>query len=240
MNATRPLVIALAVLAVTTGVAAAAGPGIADSPADAPDAQTGRVQVDATTISDTVTLTVSHRGEPLQGAAVVADSSRVGTTDANGTVTVPVADRLTVRFHDGVTDRRLVLAVDDGSVRVVHGDGSPAAEAVGASAANAVSRSAPPADAPGRSNETTDAGGLPAAATGDQRGHDAPGADAAVRRGPPADLPDAVPDRVGEIHRTIRSFLDGTLDGTLGESLRTLGGQSDARPDAADSSETAA
>jgi hypothetical protein len=140
--------------------------------------------------------------------------------------------------------------VEEGSVRVAHGDRSPAAEAVGASAANAVSRSAPPADAPGRWNETTDAGGPPAAATGDQRGHDATGADAAARRGPPADLPDAVPDRVGEIHRTISSFLDGTLDGTLGAAFRTLGGQSDAgqsnagqadaRPDVADSNETAA
>jgi hypothetical protein len=84
MNATRPLAIALAVLAVTTGVAAAAGPGIDDRPADAPDAQAGRIQVDATRTNDTVSLTVSHRGEPLEGAAVLADGSQVGTTDATG------------------------------------------------------------------------------------------------------------------------------------------------------------
>lgn len=46
--------------------------------------------------------------------------------------------------------------------------------------------------------------------------------DAAERdgaRGPPSDLPAPVPDHVGAIHDTIRSFLSGALDGSLGEAV---------------------
>lgn len=46
--------------------------------------------------------------------------------------------------------------------------------------------------------------------------------------GPPSDLPDAVPDHVGEIHRTIEQFLDGE-DGSLGDALGDRLGQNDDR-----------
>ncbi|MFB6070489.1 MAG: hypothetical protein ABEJ76_05640 [Halanaeroarchaeum sp.] len=40
--------------------------------------------------------------------------------------------------------------------------------------------------------------------------------------GPPVELPDVVPEHVSDVHRTIQSFLDGSLDGPLGEALRDL------------------
>lgn len=54
------------------------------------------------------------------------------------------------------------------------------------------------------------------------RSEEAAGAAAAAdeeeRRGPPADLPEQVPDHVGEIHQRIVSFLDGELD-SLGAAV---------------------
>lgn len=38
-------------------------------------------------------------------------------------------------------------------------------------------------------------------------------------RGPPTDLPDAVPDFVGEIHDLIRQHVSGSLDGILGHHI---------------------
>lgn len=38
--------------------------------------------------------------------------------------------------------------------------------------------------------------------------------------GPPADLPEPVPDFVGSIHELIQQFLDGELTGSLGELVR--------------------
>lgn len=40
--------------------------------------------------------------------------------------------------------------------------------------------------------------------------------------GPPESLPAQVPEHVGEIHDAIRSFLDGSMDGSLGETLQNI------------------
>lgn len=44
-------------------------------------------------------------------------------------------------------------------------------------------------------------------------------------RGPPADLPDQVPDFVGDIHDLVRQHVSGSLDGILGHQV------SDVTPD---------
>ncbi len=45
------------------------------------------------------------------------------------------------------------------------------------------------------------------------------GPDPADADGPPADLPNAVPDFVGELHDLIRQFLGGDSDGPLGDAI---------------------
>lgn len=48
-----------------------------------------------------------------------------------------------------------------------------------------------------------------------------------AERGPPADLPEPVPDRVSQIHDLIRQYLDGGID-DLGERISAVaGGQAD-------------
>ena len=57
---------------------------------------------------------------------------------------------------------------------------------------------------------------------------DVPGADAADAangsQGPPVDLPEQVPDFVGDVHKTIGDHVSGAVDGTqsLGEKLSAL------------------
>jgi hypothetical protein len=48
-------------------------------------------------------------------------------------------------------------------------------------------------------------------------------------RGPPSDLPAAVPDHVAAIHDTIRSFLSGVLDGSLGRAVSGVAGDGAAK-----------
>ena len=59
------------------------------------------------------------------------------------------------------------------------------------------------------------------AASSSERGDAAERDDA---RGPPSDLPAPVPDHVGVIHDTVRSFLSGVLDGSLGQEVSGLAG----------------
>lgn len=47
-------------------------------------------------------------------------------------------------------------------------------------------------------------------------------------QGPPIDLPEQVPDHVAQIHDLIRQFIDGTLEGSLGEAVSSVVGH-DAR-----------
>ena len=48
----------------------------------------------------------------------------------------------------------------------------------------------------------------------------------AERAGPPVDMPSQVPDHVSEIHALIGQFIEGDLDGSLGDEIRgVLGGQ---------------
>lgn len=48
----------------------------------------------------------------------------------------------------------------------------------------------------------------------------------AERAGPPVDMPSQVPDHVSEIHALIGQFVEGDLDGSLGDAIRgVLGGQ---------------
>ena len=56
-----------------------------------------------------------------------------------------------------------------------------------------------------------------------------PPSDAADDAGPPVDLPDPVPDFVGDVHSAIDEFLAGGLDGSLGDvvSAVTPGEESD-------------
>lgn len=53
------------------------------------------------------------------------------------------------------------------------------------------------------------------------------------RRGPPADLPEQVPDHVGEIHQRIVSFLDGELD-SLGAAVSDVTPEDDSEDAEAD------
>jgi len=113
---------------------------------------------------------------------------------------------------------------------------------------------------------TGTAGAMPGAAgaqaddtTGDDsvdtaRGPATNGSDAADRdpatepadRGPPADLPDQVPDFVGDIHQLVQQHTDGDHDGSLGDQIRDLtpgdedGEESgaDAESDGADTADT--
>lgn len=52
----------------------------------------------------------------------------------------------------------------------------------------------------------------------------------AGEQGPPVEMPTPVPDRVAEIHEMIRSFIDGQLDGSLGESLQGFLGDDGTQP----------
>lgn len=47
-----------------------------------------------------------------------------------------------------------------------------------------------------------------------------------AERGPPADLPEQVPDHVSEIHDLIRGFMDGSVE-NLGEQISAVVGGSD-------------
>lgn len=49
-------------------------------------------------------------------------------------------------------------------------------------------------------------------------------------RGPPTSLPDPVPDFVGNIHDTIRGFIDGTID-NLGHAISDIAGGENADDD---------
>ena len=64
------------------------------------------------------------------------------------------------------------------------------------------------------------------AAAGERGGNasisDAADVSAADARGPPVSMPDEVPEHVSAIHDTIREFLAGGLDGSLGEAIRGL------------------
>ena len=69
---------------------------------------------------------------------------------------------------------------------------------------------------PDHAGNASDAGNASVASSG-AADHD--GASAAEARGPPVDLPSAVPDHVSAIHDLIRQHLAGDLDGSLGEAI---------------------
>lgn len=64
-----------------------------------------------------------------------------------------------------------------------------------------------------------------------QHTREGPPVDRPNRAGPPTAMPGGVPDFVSDLHRLIRSFLDGELDGHLGpaipETLPTEAAQAD-------------
>ncbi|EMA65278.1 hypothetical protein C461_14318 [Halorubrum aidingense JCM 13560] len=75
--------------------------------------------VDGTTEpGETVTLRVTAAGEPVEGAAVELDDQDVGTTDADGriTVTLPDADEVDIEAEDGEREGELEISLgtDDG------------------------------------------------------------------------------------------------------------------------------
>ncbi len=232
MKSTRLLAIALAVAVATTGVAAAAGAGSTNGQGnghgDEPHAGGSGVSVDVTRTNESVVLTLRHHGEPLQGVTVSADGEELGTTDANGSVALPsdVDGRLSLSFQ-GSLEGNVVLDVDGDSVRVVNRDVPRAAEAMGAEAADAVSKTT---GNPATNDADADAGTQSDArphenqrrAGADERGDRSDGE--AASQGPPTEMPEQVPDRVSEIHRTIQSFIDGTLEGPLGETLSGIAG----------------
>jgi hypothetical protein len=77
------------------------------------------------------------------------------------------------------------------------------------------------AAAPGNGN--TPADGSSDAADANQSASDGPSANAPdVDRGPSVDLPDAVPQHVQQIHDAVNQFLDGALDGTLGDAVSSV------------------
>jgi hypothetical protein len=232
MKSTRLLVIALAVAVATTGVAAAAGAsstnGQGNGHGDEPHAGAAGTSVDVTRTNESVVLTVRTHGEPLQGVTVSADDEELGTTDENGSVELPsdVGGELTLSFQ-GSLEGHVVLDVGGDSIRVVDREFPRAAEAMGAEAADAVSKTTGnPA-----TNDTDGGAGTQSDARAhenqrptdaDDRGASSGGADAG--QGPPTEMPEQVPDRVTEIHRTIQSFIDGSLEGPLGEALSGIAG----------------
>jgi len=54
-------------------------------------------------------------------------------------------------------------------------------------------------------------------------------------QGPAVDLPDQVPDHVSEIHDRISSFLNGNLEGTLGDAVSAVTPDDDEADDADES-----
>jgi len=81
---------------------------------------------------------------------------------------------------------------------------------------------APMDNNPDQTGNESVATGPGAAADADSDGRPAAAANPADRRGPPVDLPDQVPDFVGEVHDLIRQHLDGSLDGGLGDRVSDL------------------
>jgi hypothetical protein len=106
----------------------------------------------------------------------------------------------------------LVVTTGLGAAAAMPGNGN-APDDTGSNAANAPTDDA---DAPERN--VTDEGMSPEEVADRAENDSVAEADgesarsAAERRGPPADLPEQVPDHVGEIHQRIASFLDGSLD----------------------------
>ena len=49
-----------------------------------------------------------------------------------------------------------------------------------------------------------------------------PASEAGKAEGPPVDMPAQVPDHVTRIHETIRSFLAGDVDGSLGDAISDI------------------
>lgn len=88
------------------------------------------------------------------------------------------------------------------------------------------------ADVADRANASESANDSPAAASEGEVGSEAAAAADDGRRGPPADLPEQVPDHVSEVHQRIVAFLDGELD-DLGAAV------SDVTPDHGDDAESA-
>ncbi len=41
-------------------------------------------------------------------------------------------------------------------------------------------------------------------------------------QGPPVEMPTPVPDRVAQIHEVVQKFIDGKMDGSLGQSLQDV------------------
>lgn len=67
------------------------------------------------------------------------------------------------------------------------------------------------------------------------------GSDAAERVGPRIDLPEKVPDHVSEIHATINDYLEGALNGSLGDAISAITPSEDSNEsvdDAEDSNES--
>lgn len=125
MNGSKLIVLALVGLLVVAGAVTAAATGMPGSASDVEEAQEaqGPRDVDAAATYDngTVTVTVTANGSGVENVTVLADDERVGTTDANGTVTFETnaSEELELELHKGGFEGELKYAIQDGSLVVL-------------------------------------------------------------------------------------------------------------------------
>jgi hypothetical protein len=231
MNATKPLAVLFAVLLVGAGAAAAAGSSYRTG--------TDAYAMDATLVDGTVTVTVDHGDSGVANATVYANDERVGTTDANGTVSFELgdddldvtveADGVEMKGEYAVQDGSLVLEKseferedddaddrdDDADDRDENRDGHAAD---GEQHRNQQAEQNRQSEQH-RQTERSDANAQ--AMNGDER------PTASAERGPPAELPEQASDRASSVHGVIDDFLSGDV-ANLGRTLGGLFGGGDA------------
>lgn len=120
MELTKPIAAFLVVVLAAAGVAAA-GPATLQSVADEPAevaSTPSNVDASATYDNGTVTVTVTSGGDGVENVTVYADGEKVGTTDANGTVTFETnaTEELELELEKGNFEGELEYVIRDGSL----------------------------------------------------------------------------------------------------------------------------
>lgn len=122
MASTKIIAVGLtALLAVGGASAAVSGVGPQALPGDATESTVENVNAHAVADNGTVTVTVTDRGEPIEGVSISTDSDdeeRVNSTDANGTVTFDIepSEELELELDGEQFDGELEYTVEDGSL----------------------------------------------------------------------------------------------------------------------------
>lgn len=117
MNASKLTVVALVGVLVAAGAVTAAATGMPGVASDAEEKQGPRgVDVAATHDNGTVTVAVTTDGSGVENVTVLADDERVGTTDANGTVTFETDDSEELELHKSGFEGKLEYVLRNGSL----------------------------------------------------------------------------------------------------------------------------